>query len=79
MFRIIQKNTKNQIKYVRYFKRPVVPSDLNPDHPKNNWKIVKEEKEENIKNKKDWGKNLYKGKYGNSLYADQNKYKEKKD
>ena len=39
MFRIIQKNTKNQIKYVRYFKRPVVPSDLNPDHPKNNWKI----------------------------------------
>jgi hypothetical protein len=38
-----------------------------------------EKKEEKIKNKKYWGKNLYKGKYGNSLYADQNKYVEKKD
>ena len=79
MFRIIQKNIKNKIKYVRYFKRPVVESDFDSYHIKNNLKIVKDEKEENIKNKNNYGKYLYKGKYGNSIYAaEKNSYKEQK-
>ena len=49
------------------FKRPVVPSDL-IDPSKKNVFDIENEKWCDDKKQDNWGKKLYKGKYGHSLY-----------
>ena len=70
------------------FKRPVVPSDLEAPS-KNKFDIENDKWCDNDEKKDNWGKNLYNGKYGNSLYephhtlerqkSDTNPYNDRQD
>ncbi len=75
-FKLQTSNFKRQISESN-FKRPISESDLNPKKHKHKFDVENELWVTNEEKKDSYGKELYKPKYGNSIYESQNYQKKK--